>query len=76
MMKIAVKCFATLARFQPGNSDDFELGDGTTVAGLIHALGIDPDEVKIIFLNGRHSAPEAVIAPGDRVGLFPAVGGG
>ncbi|MBU1001611.1 MAG: MoaD/ThiS family protein [Proteobacteria bacterium] len=75
-MIISVKCFATLAKFQPKDSDGFELGDGTSVAGLIEVLGIDPAEVKIIFLNGKHRAPEAIIAPGDRVGLFPAVGGG
>ncbi|BBD09423.1 MoaD/ThiS family protein [Desulfovibrio ferrophilus] len=75
-MKIDVKCFATLAKFQPEVSDGYEAKDGATIAELIDVLGIDPAEVKIIFLNGKHSAPEVVIAPGDRVGLFPAVGGG
>ena len=75
-MQIEVKCFATLARFQPEGAEAYELEDGSSVARLIVALGIAPDEVKIVFVNGRHADPGTVIAAGDRVGLFPAVGGG
>ncbi|NJB68133.1 molybdopterin converting factor small subunit [Desulfobaculum xiamenense] len=75
-MKITVKCFATLKSFEPAEAEAFELPDETTVGGLMGILGIDPEEVKIMFINSRHTTPEAVIADGDRVGLFPAVGGG
>lgn len=75
-MQITVKCFATLARHQPENADAFEVPDGLGVGGLVELLGMDPADVKIMFVNGRHAAPGTKLAPGDRVGLFPAVGGG
>jgi len=75
-MRIELKCFATLTKFQPEGAEAYELADGSSVVQLIRALGIDPAEVKIVFVNGRHAAPEAPIQDGDRVGLFPAVGGG
>lgn len=75
-MKISVKCFATLAKYQPQDNENYEVPEGTTNAELIEMLGMRPDDVKIIFVNNAHSKPEVVIADGDRVGLFPAVGGG
>lgn len=75
-MKIAVKCFATLAEFAPEGAESFEVSEGLTVGGLIALLGIGPEEVKIMFVNGTHETPEKVLAEGDRVGLFPAIGGG
>ncbi len=47
-----------------------------TALELINSLGIPPDEVKIIMLNGKAAAKDSFIQDGDRVGLFPAVGGG
>lgn len=75
-MKISVKCFATLAKFQPENNESYEIADGMTIAQLIEHLGMQPADVKIIFINSAHSKPEVVINDGDKVGLFPAVGGG
>jgi molybdopterin converting factor small subunit len=46
------------------------------VLDLLAALGIPENEVKLIFRNNRHTAVEAVLADGDEVRLFPAVGGG
>ena len=55
---------------------DFPVEEGTTVAGLADLLGIDPKDAKLIFINGRKGALDSVLAEGDRVGLFPPVGGG
>lgn len=75
-MKITIKCFATLKTFEPADAESHEVPDGITIAGLLDHLGIPHDEVKIMFINSKHTDLEAVIADGDRVGLFPAVGGG
>lgn len=53
-----------------------QIDDGTTVSGVMQSLGIAPDDVKIIFINGIHATPETALKSGDRLGLFPAVGGG
>ncbi|KMY69211.1 hypothetical protein AAU61_00395 [Desulfocarbo indianensis] len=47
-----------------------------TVLELITSLGLAPQEVKIIVLNGQTAARESFIKDGDRLGLFPAMGGG
>ncbi len=73
-MHIDVKCFATLATFQP--EAGLELPDGATVAQAMETLGAPPDEVAVIFVNGRGVAVDTVLSEGDRLGLFPAVGGG
>jgi sulfur carrier protein ThiS len=88
-MALTVKCYATLAAHTPPGGL-FELapdrapvppapgciGPGLTVAGLMAALGLSPDEVKVAFVNGLHAGMDQELKDGDRVGLFPAVGGG
>ncbi|MBF0481000.1 MAG: MoaD/ThiS family protein [Desulfovibrionaceae bacterium] len=75
-MRVTLKCFATLGRFQPENAADFPLKPPETVERLIARLGIPEEEVAVVFVNGVHAPRETLLADGDRVGLFPAVGGG
>ena len=39
-------------------------------------LGGSPNEVKTVWVNGASRSFEHVLADGDRVGIFPAIGGG
>ena len=74
-MKVALKCFATLANPDTCDSQDgtaYELEDGQTVAHLIQHAGINGEEVAIIFINGRVSDRDALFSEGDRVALTPA----
>ena len=74
-MQLNVKCFATLAEKSPPGGV-WELPEGTDVSRLMDSLRIPAAEVKIIFINGVVMEADAVLHDGDRVGLFPAVGGG
>lgn len=74
-MDIEVKCFATLARRSP-EGGRLSVDSGATPTSVMTRLGIDPGEVKIIFVNGVHAAADAPLKDGDRLGLFPPVGGG
>ncbi|BDV00353.1 hypothetical protein TDMWS_04380 [Thermodesulfomicrobium sp. WS] len=74
-MRVAIKCFATLARFAPP-AGFMELPEGARVLDLLAALEIPVSEVKLVFRNNRHAAVEAELSDGDEVRLFPAVGGG
>ncbi len=47
-----------------------------TAAGLAEEIGLPPAEIKIVMLNGRRSELSVRVVDGDRVGFFPAVGGG
>jgi sulfur-carrier protein len=77
-MKISLKCFAKLSEakvcdFRDG--DDREVPEGETVRGLIERLGLPPDDIKIVFVNGKNVSLETVLSDGDRLGLAPASGG-
>ena len=79
MIRIDLKLFVNLARFHPGDtsgSGPHEVAEDTRVDQLIRDLGMEQDLVKLIFVNGRKALPDQVLADGDRVGLFPPVGGG
>lgn len=75
-MELEIKCFATLTDYAPADGFLYNLAGGTDVAGVMECLDLPPEEVKIIFVNGVHAEPETVLKDGDRVGFFPAVGGG
>lgn len=62
--------------YDPLSGLQLEAEPGLTALELINSLGIPPGEVKIIMLNGVAAAQDSLIKDGDRVGLFPAVGGG
>ena len=75
-MGIEIKCFATLAKFLPENGDDYPIEPGETIRSLIAKLGMPEKEVTLMFINSLRSAPDSELKDGDRVGLFPPVGGG
>jgi molybdopterin synthase sulfur carrier subunit len=74
-MHVTVKLFATL-RKDRFDEKDLELPDGVTAGEIIDMLAIPPTEVTLIFINGRHSAPETKLTGGDTLALFPPIGGG
>lgn len=74
-MKITVKCFATLSDRQPENDSEYDFR-GITLGDLLAELSIDQDEVALLFVNNLHSEPKRELVEGDRVGIFPPVGGG
>jgi molybdopterin converting factor small subunit len=78
-MLIEVRLYATLRRYRPSNPNGVfaaDVADGISVAKLINKLEIDPAEIHMIMVNGIGSEMDCILADGDRVGLFPAVGGG
>ena len=88
-MQIQAKLYATLIRVVPdrisarypqsvraGAPLDIELPEGSTLADLVDHLGLPPEKVRVIFVNGRVRQRDHVLTAGDEVGIFPPVGGG
>lgn len=75
-MNITIKCFASLSRYTPQDADAYPVAPGERVADVAARLGIAPEDVKLVFVNGVHADLSRPLAEGDRLGLFPAVGGG
>jgi molybdopterin converting factor small subunit len=81
VIRVEARLYATLKKYHPegkiGEALIRELAEGATVQKLLeNELGVPPDEVKIVFVNGITRRFDHVLADGDRVGIFPPVGGG
>ncbi|WP_291319647.1 MoaD/ThiS family protein [Desulfonatronospira sp.] len=74
-MQVQVRCYATLSPYSPPEGL-VEMAPGSTPRDLIQNLGLPMDEVKIIFVNGKSADLSTPLGDQDRVGVFPAVGGG
>ncbi|MGC8782017.1 MAG: MoaD/ThiS family protein [Anaerolineae bacterium] len=56
---------------------EIPLAAPTTLLALLEALHVPPGEVAIVTVNGRLSSLETtVVTDGDRVEVYPALGGG
>lgn len=79
-MNIELHLYASLASYLPKDAASktamITMESGGTVQELITGLGIPENTVKLIFINGVHGKKDTVLKDGDRVGLFPPVGGG
>ncbi len=73
---ITIKLFATLGHFTPDNSNCYPVAANTSVADMLMDLDVPLEEVKIVFVNSRKADFDTVLNGGDRVGVFPAIGGG
>ncbi|MDR2141896.1 MAG: MoaD/ThiS family protein [Deltaproteobacteria bacterium] len=79
-MNVSVRLSTTLRRLVPGYKPaeglEIEIETGSLALDLARRLNLPPEEIKIVMLNGRRVNLETPLAEGDRVGFFPAVGGG
>lgn len=73
---VTIKLFATLGKFMPPAADSYPIAPGTTVKQLLAAIEVPQEKAKLIFVNGSRSDINTVLDNGDRVGIFPPVGGG
>lgn len=73
---IDLRLFATLHHLTPENAATFTIRPGMTIGELIRNLDIPESEVKVVFVNSRRREFDFTLNPGDRVGIFPPVGGG
>ncbi len=79
-MSVNVFVAATLRKYVDGYDPEkgicLDIPSGTSVKEVLNILGIPSEEVKIIMVNGVHSSLEEKLKGDERIGLFPAVGGG
>jgi molybdopterin converting factor small subunit len=77
-MKIAIdlRLYATLQKYTPAQADQYPIEPGMRLAELVSRLGIPLAQSKLFFVNGRKGDPETILKGGDRVAIFPPIGGG
>ena len=79
-MRIEIHLYASLAKYLPDGSHNkscvAEIPDHATIGDLIDRFNLTEKSVKLIFRNGIHADRSSALSDGDRVGIFPPVGGG
>jgi sulfur-carrier protein len=74
-MHVRVRLYASL-RGNHAAEEDIDAPQGAQAGSLLKTLDIPESSVTLIFINGRHALPDAVLAEGDEVAFFPPIGGG
>jgi molybdopterin synthase sulfur carrier subunit len=73
---IKLKLYATLKVFMPSQGEEYPISPGMTVRDLLTQLKLPEDKAKLVFIDGTQSELSSKLAGGERVGIFPPVGGG
>ena len=73
-MQLSVKLFAYF-RDNRFKEQRMEFPEGTTVETIIRSLGVPLAEVGVTMINSRHCELHQVVAEGDQLAIFPAIGG-
>jgi sulfur-carrier protein len=79
-MPLQIFLNATLRRFIPNYNPYeglfLEVPPGASVSRVISDLGLPPEEVTLILVNGVRREPDFPLQGDERLGLFPPIGGG
>ena len=74
-MQVTVKLHASLRPYGRSDSNDglfpLETTEKVTVHEVIRELGIPPEKVRMVILNGRGANVDHILNDGDRLALFP-----
>jgi len=75
---IQVKLYANLVQFSKSKKKELEISwsKGMTIEKILNDEGISLKIAKIIMVNGRSQDSSFLLKNGDRVAIFPPVGGG
>ncbi len=74
--QIQLKLFATLQQFTPSSADNYMIDQGISVFDLLEQIKMPHEKAKLIFINGVKAELTSTLEGGERVGIFPPVGGG
>ena len=79
-MKVEINLYATLSKYLSGKSKQkseiLDIKDGARVRDIVKTLNIPAESIKLVFINGVHGTMDDVLKDGDRLGVFPPIGGG
>jgi molybdopterin synthase sulfur carrier subunit len=79
-MSLQIFLNATLRQYLPGYDPhrgvSLEVPPGTVVSQVIAQLGLPPQEITLIMVDGRRREADFVLQGNERLGLFPPIGGG
>ncbi len=65
-----------LPGYDPYQGVHLSVPSATPVHRVLEMLGLPPDEVTLIVVDGRRREPDYLLTGSERLGLFPPIGGG
>jgi len=74
--QIQIKLFATLQPFTPPAGEKYRIDPGISIRSLLEQLNLPEEKAKLIFIDGIKANLSSTLNGGERVGIFPPVGGG
>ena len=80
MNKVEVRFYASLRKYYPeletGEVLSVTLDDKARLADLVDKLKVPKEEITMVMVNGRREKDSYLLQDGDRIGVFPLIGGG
>ena len=73
---IQIKLFATLQPFTPPSGEKYRIDPGISIRSLLEQLNLPEEKAKLIFIDGIKANLSSTLNGGERVSIFPPVGGG
>jgi len=73
---IQIKLFANLQPFMPPSGEKYRINPGISIRSLLEQLNLPEEKAKLIFIDGIKANLSSTLDGGERVGIFPPVGGG
>ena len=73
---VQIKLFAGLQQYSPPSPDSYRIEPGINISSLLEQLKIPKEKAKLVFINGVKAEHSATLNGGERIGIFPPVGGG
>jgi molybdopterin converting factor small subunit len=76
LITVDLHLFASLHRSPGGSHQILELRPRTSVRDVVERLALPEMEIHLVFVNGRVASLDQMLQDGDRLALFPPIGGG
>lgn len=73
---VDVYLFASLRRGAGDSQQALALRARTSARDVVKRLAIPAMEIHLVFVNGRVASLDRLLQDGDRLALFPPIGGG
>ena len=77
-MKVTIdlRLYATLQQYSPPDASQFTIESGSDVQAIVQHLDIPMKYAKLIFIDGIKKELDTRLNGGERVAIFPPIGGG
>ena len=73
---IHINFYSTLKRFTPEPDKPYPIVPGMSIKDVLISLHVPLEDIKLIFVDGKKAGIDTELRGGERIGIFPPIGGG